>query len=72
MSSVESTADDVLALPADIEPGHTVEQTIHRVPPSGVDPRLNHRWSTWRSHIEIRQGALATVFQIASAGLGRV
>jgi conjugative relaxase-like TrwC/TraI family protein len=29
----------------------------------GVDPRLNHRWSTRRAHIEARRGELAIQFQ---------
>jgi conjugative relaxase-like TrwC/TraI family protein len=29
----------------------------------GVDPRLNHRWSTRRAHIETRRGELAIQFQ---------
>jgi conjugative relaxase-like TrwC/TraI family protein len=29
----------------------------------GVDPRLNHRWSTRRAHIEARRGELAIRFQ---------
>jgi conjugative relaxase-like TrwC/TraI family protein len=29
----------------------------------GVDPRLNHRWSTRRAHINIRRGELAIQFQ---------
>jgi hypothetical protein len=29
----------------------------------GVDPRLNHRWSTRRAHINTRRGELAIQFQ---------
>jgi len=29
----------------------------------GVDPRLNHRWSTRRAHIEVRRAELAIQFQ---------
>jgi conjugative relaxase-like TrwC/TraI family protein len=29
----------------------------------GVDPRLNHRWSTRRAHINVRRGELAIQFQ---------
>jgi conjugative relaxase-like TrwC/TraI family protein len=40
---------------------HPTKRPIREI--VGVDPRLNHRWSTRRAHIKVRRGELAVDFQ---------